>query len=221
MSSANIPHPVESGGYEDLAAIAVDPGMRRLAWKLAGDLGEDALQETWYAVAQACERVPIDNLRGYFYRTLVNTSRRMHQELARGALPVDALDVEAGAFRRGRDYPGAAAPSAESDALPQMRAEARQDLLLRSRADQWPMIPACSDNPYRYREAIFAVAEAVVTGDGPATKADINDALVTADPEWFDAPNVKAATTYQRRCRAREDIRQLLARVIGREDLLS
>ena len=220
MSSANIPQPAESAGYEELAAIANDPGIRRHARRVAGDLADDVLQETWYLVARACRRGPIDNLRGYFYRTLVNTSRHMHQQLGRGAVPVDDPAAAARAFRRRPDYRDPVAPSAESDALRRLRAEARRELLRRHRADPWPTIPAYSADPDRYREAILAVAEAVVTGDGPATGAEINDALKAAYPGWFDAPSVKPATTHQRRCRARHSIRLLLLAVIGHDDLL-
>ncbi len=221
MSSANLPHPAgpeparleltAAGGYDELAVIASDPGMRRHARLLAGGLAEDVLQETWYAVAQACARGPIGNLRGYFYRVMVNTATRMREEIARQGVSVEDPAAAAGP-RRSRDL---AAASAESDALPRLLAAARRELLHRRRAELRQEIPACSTDPDRYRDVILAVAGAMLTDDGPASRAEINDALVAAYPEWFDAPDAAVATKYQRRCRARADIRQVLAAVIG------
>lgn len=233
MSSANLPHPAGSGGYEEpippesrgeltaadgydeLAAIVSDPRMRRHARRLAGGLAEDVLQETWYAVAQACARRSIGNLRGYFYRVMVNTATRMREEIARQGIPVDDPAVAAGPCGS-RDL---AATSAESNALPRLLAAARRELLHLRRAELRQEIPACSSDPDRYRDLILAVAEAMVVGDGPASRAEINDALVAAYPQWFDAPDATAATKYQRRCRAREDIRRVLTVVIGVDSL--
>jgi hypothetical protein len=233
VSSANLPQPAGAGDYgesalpvgrgelaaagryDELAAIASDPGMRRHARRVAGELAEDVLQEAWYAVAQAGAREPIGNLRGYFYRVLVNTSRRMREEIARQGTPVDD-PASAGASRRGRVL---AAASAESDALPRLLAVARRDLLRRRRAELQREIPGYSHDPARYRDVIVAVAETILGGEGPAGRAEINQALTASYHEWFDAPDAKPATTYQRRCRARESIRQVLAAVIGPDDL--
>ena len=93
MSSANLPNPAGTGGYEELAAIACDPGMRRAAWRLAGDMADDLLQETWYAMARRAAGDPIENPRGYFYKTMVNTWRHLRQDLTRHGIPADDLDV--------------------------------------------------------------------------------------------------------------------------------
>lgn len=220
MPSTPLPQPADSEDYDQLARIANDPGMRLHARRTAGDLAEDAIQETWYLVAQACRRARIENLRGYFYVTLVRTSRRMREELGRGGILVDDPDTVARAVPYGRDYREPAVPSAESTALHALDARARRDRLRAGRADLWPTIPANSADPERYRAVIFAVAEAVLAGDGPATRGEINDALKACYPRWFDAPDVKLATLYQRRCRARESIRMLILAVIGRDDLL-
>ncbi len=185
------------GGYDELAAIACDPVMRGHARRVAGDLAEDALQETWYAVAQARARGPIANLRGYFYRALVNTARRMREEVGRLGTP--AGDLAAAGALQGR-LPTAA--SAESDALPRLLAAARSDLLHRRRAELRQAIPACSPDQGRYRDVILAVAEAMLRPDGPDSRAEMNEALVAAYPEWFDAPAATPEMTYQRRRRA-------------------
>jgi hypothetical protein len=205
-----------AGGHDELAEIACDPVMRRHARRVAGDLAEDALQETWYAVARVHAREPIGNLRGYFYRALVNTARRMREEVARLGTPVGDPAAVSGP-RPGRV---AAAASAESDALPRLAAAARRQLLRDRQAGLRPGIPACSPDPDRYRDVILAVAAAVLAAGGPASRADINEALIAAYPEWLSAPDATPAMTYQRRRRARESVRQALAAVISRDDLL-
>jgi hypothetical protein len=220
VSSTPLPQPADSDDDDELARIANDPGMRLHARRTAGDLAEDALQETWYLVAQACRRRRIENLRGYFYVTLVNTSRRMREELSRGPMPVDDPDAVAGAVPPGRDYRDPVVPSAESTALRWLGARARRDRLGRRRAELWPTIPANSSDPERYRAVIFAVAEAVLAVDGLATRAEINDALKACYPRWFDAAGVKPSTLHQRRCRARDSIRMLILAAIGGDDLL-
>lgn len=211
MPSANLPNPAGSGGYEELAAIACDPGMRRAAWRLAGDMADDLLQETWYAMARTAGRESIANPRGYFYKTMVNTWRHLRQDLARHGIPADDLDTAAGAAKR--------VPSAEHDALARLDTAARRGRLRARRAELWLAIPPYSPDPCRYRGVVMTVAEAAVSEDGPVSRGELNEALVEAYPEWFGEPGVKPGTLQQRRCRARQAIRRLLAAVIGPNDL--
>lgn len=197
-------------GYDELAAITTDPAMLRYARRVAGDLAEDVLQETWYAVARARGREPIGNLRGYFSRALVNTARRMREEAARLGTPVG--DPMTAAVRQARLV---AAASAESDAIPRLIGAERRDELRCRRAELRRGVPSYSPDRDRYRDVILAVAEAVFAAGGPGTRAEINEALVAAYPQWFDAPGASPAIIYQRRCRARENLRQVLAAVIG------
>jgi Sigma-70 region 2 len=211
VSSANLPNPAGSGGYEELAAIACDPGMRRAAWRLAGDMADDLLQEAWYAMARTAARESIENPRGYFYKTMVNTWRHMRQDLARHGIPADDLDAAAGAAK--------GMPSAEHDALARVGAAARRGRLRARRAELWLMIPPYSPDPYRYRGAVLAVAEAAAAGDGPVSRGELNEALVEAYPAWFGEPGVRPGTLQQRRCRARRAIWRLLAAAFGPDDL--
>jgi hypothetical protein len=211
VSSPNLPYPAGPGDYEELAAIACDPGMRRAARRLAGSMADDLLQETWYAMARTSAREPIENPRGYFYRTMVNTWRHMSRDLARHGIPADDLDAAAGRAHR--------MPSAEQDALGLLDAADRRVRLRARRAELWLTIPPYSPDPYRYRGVLMAVAEAAVAGDGPVSRTELNEALVAAYPEWFGAPDVRPGTLQQRRCRARQAIRRLLAAVVGPDDL--
>lgn len=211
MSSANLPNPAGPGGYVELAAIACDPGMRRVARRLAGDMADDLLQETWYAMARTAALESIQNPRGYFYRTMVNTWRHLRHDLARHGIPADDLDAAMGAAR--------GMPSAEHDALSRLGAADRQARLRASRAELRLTIPPYSADPYRYRRVIMMVAEAAVSGDDLASRSEFNEALVAAYPEWFGERGVKSGTLQQRRCRARRDIQRLLAAVIGPDEL--
>lgn len=211
MSSANLPNPAGTGDYEELAAIACDPGMRRAAWRLAGDMADDLLQETWYAMARRAAGDPIENPRGYFYKTMVNTWRHLRQDLTRHGIPADDLDVMAGA--------SGGLPSAEYQALARLDAAARRGRLRRRRAEFWLTIPAYSPDPYRYRGVVMIVAETTAAGDGPVSRSELNEALIAAYREWFGEPGVKPGTLQQRRCRARQAIFRLLAAVLSPDDL--
>lgn len=198
-------------GYDELTAIRADPGMRRQAQRLAGDLAEDLLQQTWYIVALASARRPIERLGGYFYRVMVNAAKRMREDIARHGIPVDDPVAAAGA-RGGREL---AAVSAEDAALGPLLADARRESLRRRRAELRLRIPASSPDPDRYRDVILAIAEAMLAADGPASRPELNAALVAAYPEWFAAPDVATATRYQRRIRGREDVWRVLKAVLA------
>jgi hypothetical protein len=199
------------GGYDEVAAIASDPAMRRQARLLAGAMAQDLLQETWYAVAQARTPEPVTNVRGYFYRVMSNIAARMREEISRQGILVEDLATAVGTRRTGE----LAAMSAESDAMAWLLASARRELFHRRRAELRRDIRACSPDPDRYRDVILAVAEAALAEDGPASRPELNDALAAAYPEWFDAPEATVATKYQRRHRGRVDMGRVLAVVIG------
>jgi DNA-directed RNA polymerase specialized sigma24 family protein len=131
VPSTSLPQSADSEDDDQLARIANDPGMWLHARRNAGDLAEDALQETWYLVAQACRRERIQNLRGYFYVTLVRTCRRMREELGRGGIPVDDPDAVAGAVPSAlRPAPAEAGGAVADDSrqLGRPRALSRSDL---------------------------------------------------------------------------------------------
>ena len=220
MSRANLRHSAGSGsqgelaavgGYDELAELADDPVMRRHARLLAGDMAEDLLQETWYAVAQARTREPVSNVRGYFYRVMTHTAARMRTEIARQGILFEDPAIAVGPRRTGE----LAAMSAESEALARLLASARRELLRLRRSELRQEIRACSPDPERYRDAIFAVAEAALAEDGAASRAELNGALAEAYPEWFGAPDAAVATKYQRMHRGRADAGRVLAAVTG------
>lgn len=185
--------------------------MRRHAQRLAYDLAEDLLQQTWYTVARALARRPIDNLPGYFYRVMARTAWRMRDDLTRQGTPAEDPFAAAGP-RRGLEL--AAAP-AEDEAMRRLLNATRRDLLRRRRAELRQEIPACSPDPDRYRDAIVDVTAGLLADDGPDHRTEINDALLAAYPAWFAAPGASAPARYQRRCRGRADIVRVLEALTG------
>ena len=91
----------------------------------------------------------------------------------------------------------------------------RRESLRRRRAELRLRIPASSPDPNLYRDVILAIAGAMLAADGPASRPELNAALVAAYPEWFAAPDVATATRCQRRIRGREDVWRVLKAVLA------
>jgi DNA-directed RNA polymerase specialized sigma24 family protein len=72
------------GFDQDLTRVAQDPAIRRLAERRAGsrELAEDAMQETYYAVARVKNPETIRDLGAFFRASLVNQTN--HQPSAPG-----------------------------------------------------------------------------------------------------------------------------------------
>ena len=81
------------GFYDDLAGVAAEPEMFRLATRRAGsrELAEDALQETVRAITERKSSEVIGNLRGFFYVLLI---REIDHQLGRPAA-MPAADIGA------------------------------------------------------------------------------------------------------------------------------
>jgi DNA-directed RNA polymerase specialized sigma24 family protein len=206
------PGPLPASRYDELAAMTADRVMRGHARRLAADLAEDLLQQTWYTIAQAMARgAGIRNLRAYWYQVMVHTAGRMRQDIARQGFPVG--DPEAAAERHGhREQAGA---SAEDEALRRLLDAGRNALLRARRVELWHAIPATSPDPSRYRDVIWGLAEWILAGAGPETRGELNAALRDAYPEWFAEPGIADGARYQRARRGREDVARLLMAVTG------
>jgi hypothetical protein len=203
--------PAAAGRYDELNEIRANSVMRQHAQRLAGDLAEDLLQETWYIVARVSANRPIDNLSGYFYRVMFNAAKRLREDVAHQGIPSEDPTAAVGP-RRARLL---AAASAEDDALRRVLNDARRELLRSHQAEWRRLVSACSPDPDRYRSAILTVAGLLLADDGPASHPELNDALAAAYPAWFAAPEAAPATIHQRRFRGRADVRRVLAAVIG------
>jgi len=210
------------GFLDDLAKLVEDPAIRRLAERRARsrELAEDALQDTFHAVAQTRNPDAIEDLRAYFCKSLI---RAIYRQLTLSE-PIPAEDIAAIADgRQGLSTSGTPAPaSVESQADLRLLAEAALIRLERDRAELMAMVPARSDDPRRYRRMIVAVAERILRllFEGSVATADWNAVLRLEYPQLCDEPGLAHDALYQRLSRARADIQSLL-RVILPRDLIA
>ena len=226
------------GFHDDLARIAQDPEVRRLAeWRARSRyLAEDALQETWRAIAQRKSPETIRDLNAFFRTSLIREIRR--QLGYPGPIPIDDL---ASVSDRRQDQ--AAAPSGSLPAAVEEAAQTRvlaEKILARFERDRdelMAMVPARSNEPSRYQYAIVRAARAIfcLLVQGTVVSADWNDLIRAEYPVFYAPPDGRgwpatvgepalaggrradSATTKkdqnsidQRLRRARQDVRSLL-----------
>lgn len=207
------------GFREDLAELVQDPAIRALARRRARsrELAEDALQETFYNVAQTGNPEAIEDLRAFFSKSLIRTINR---QLSLSA-PILTEDISATADKSQDLSPFAASlpVSVESEAQLNILAEAVLIRLDRERAELMAMVPARSDDSRRYQYTIVDTAGTVLRLllRGPVTTADWNAALRASYPQWCDEPGMPHDAIYQRLSRARADVRWLLRAILPRD----
>jgi len=212
--------------HEDLATIIKDTEMLRLAIRRAGsrELAEDAIQETARALGERKSLDAIENLRGFFYVSLVHEID--HQLGRTSAIPAgDPGEI----WDRRRDVSSPAAAllpvAVEWDAHLRILADAVLARLERERARNGltAMIPARSADPGLYRSAIARAAKAIfaLLLEGYVTAADWNAILRSAYPQWCDEPGLARDARDQRLSRARRDVQSLLRSVLSRDQLAS
>jgi DNA-directed RNA polymerase specialized sigma24 family protein len=213
------------GFHEELASIAADLEMFRLAIRRAGsrELAEDAMQETARAIGECKNAGAIDNLRGYFYRALIH---EIDHQLGRPAAIPDADIGLTSDRRQSRTSLFAQQPApVEGDARLRILADAVLAALDRERARDGlaSLIPSRSGDPGRYRSAMAWAAKTIfaLLVEGYVTAPDWNAILKTAYPQWCDEPGLAADTRDQRLSRARRDVQQLLRSVLSRDELAS
>lgn len=211
-----------SAFYDELAAIMADSGVRRLALRRARnrELAEDALQETFYAVARVKNPSRIEDLRAFFCRALINEIRR--QLVATRPISLDDPDTTLGYQQQSSGLFGRAADrAADDEALGEALAGMLRSRFRRDRDQLEAGVPGRSRDPARYRSVIVSVAEQILyaAASGQVTWADSNIDLQWAYPEWFGEPGCARDTCYQRLSRARRDVRTLLMAVVSRDEL--
>lgn len=210
------------GSHEDLARIAADPEMIRLAVRRAGsrELAEDALQETVWAIAQRKSPEAIENPRGFFYVSLI---REIDRQIGRpAAIPVENISEISD---RGQDRPPPTAVTVEDEAQLRILAETVLNMFERERARErlMALVPARSADPRRYRTAVVSAAKAIfeLLLEGYLSAADWNAILKAAYPQWCDEPGLARAAIDQRLSRARRDVQSLLRSLLTRDQLAS
>jgi hypothetical protein len=188
---------------------------------LAGnlDLAQDALNETYCAVARVRNPELIEDLRAYFCRTLRRIVNKLRYQL--GATLLEDFDQAAEAHQ---DKPGCHPLPPRPVAETVTSGLLAQDWLEAFAADREALasrVPGRSPRPAYYQGVVVAVSGqvlvAIVTGD--VCDADSNPALRAAYPEYFAEPDAAENTLHQRYSRARADVRSLLQSIIDRDDL--
>lgn len=211
------------GFHDDLAEVVQDPAIRRLAMRRARsrELAEDALQDTFYAVARTRHAETIEDLPAFFCRSLIRVINR--QFTLSG--PFLAEDIGAVAdSRQGHSSSGNPATASVADEV-QLRilAEAALKRLEYEQAELIATIPGRSSDPHQYRHKILMSASRILCllFEGPVTMADWNAVLRSEDPQWCDQPGLALEARYQRLSRARADVQALLRIILPLDWLLT
>ena len=209
--------------HDEVCEIREDLDIWKLAVRRAGsfDLAEDALQDTFYAVARVRDPERIENLRAFFCRALIRQIAYLRGHLS--PLPIE--DPEAALSRQPRRSGWGSAADAPGDdgVIWQLRTEEWLGQLRVRRRQIRAAVPERSSRPWCYRAAIVAVAEEILRAgcDGQVSPADFDAALRNAYPQWFAEAGCAQDTRYQRLSRARRDVREVLKTVVSRDELSS
>jgi DNA-directed RNA polymerase specialized sigma24 family protein len=207
---------------DQLAEIVADPRVRRLALRRAGsrELAEDALQETFYAVARVRNPDQIESLVAFFCRALINEIT--HQLSYPRPMPLDDPETVRGHRQQAAApfVPSASRP-VEDEAVGRVLAETVLTRFRHAREQLRAAIPGRSCDPTRYRNVIVSVAGWILraAADGHVSWADSNMDFQRTYPEWFGEPGCTRDTCHQRLSRARRDVRTLLMAVVSRDEL--
>jgi DNA-directed RNA polymerase specialized sigma24 family protein len=208
---------------DEVCEIREDPDIWRLAVRRAGsfDLAEDALQDTFYAVARVKDPERIENLRAFFCRALIRQIAHLRGRL--GPLPVEDPEAVIGRHPRIGGCRSAADVSVDDGVLWQLRAEEWLERFRVRRRDIRAAVPERSDHAACYRAVIVKVAEDMLRAgcDGEVRPADFDAALRNAYPRWFAETGCAQDTRYQRLSRGRRDVRQVLQAIVSWDELSS
>jgi hypothetical protein len=209
--------------YDEVCEIRGDLEIWRLAVRRAGsfDLAEDALQDTFYAVARVSDPERIENLRGFFCRALIRQIAHLRGQL--GPLPLEDPEAAVSWQQRHGVIGAAAGGPVDDGALWHLRAEEWLERLRVRRQQIWAAVPERSARPGHYRAVVVAVAQEILRAgcDGQVSPADFDAALQARYPEWFAETGCAQDTRYQRLSRARRDVREALKAIVSRHELLS
>ncbi len=208
-----------------VAVLCQGAGMRGLAIRYARDhdLAEDALQETFYAVARVSDPSRIDDLARYVRRVL---QRKVVELLESPCAHLsDDLDALIAASSGGVRRPNTKRPVVMGSPVQDLavrRAQAKAWIGRLSRLSK-TSVPRRSADPERYQRVIATVARRVLPAmlEGEVSSADLDHFLIAAYPEWFASRQSSTSTRDQRLCRGRREVSGLLESVVSRDELLA
>jgi DNA-directed RNA polymerase specialized sigma24 family protein len=203
-------------------ALWADPEIQRFALRRAGDpdLAQDALLHAICAVARVDDLERINDLRAYLCRAIINEVYRLRGQLA-GARRYESASLDEMA-QRGEEKPSASAPPVDEAAITRLMAQAWLERFGADRDRLRASVPGRSSKPDRYRDLIAAVAEHLLCAalDGGLSRADSNEELQAAFPDWFGLPGDDQNTHHQHLSRARRDVQAVLQAVVNRDELV-
>jgi hypothetical protein len=219
LPSPSIPADGWSDFLEQLAAIREDPKVKNLARSHArdSDLAEDALQETYYALARLENPERIVDLRAYYCRVLLRNIHRLRSQL--GAILIEDFGVVADTCLR---KPGGEPPPPPFDEAVGSRLLIQGFLryLALHRVALTRTVPGRSPDPAHYRDVIVTVVERMLHASvaGGLSDAEQNLAFRTVYPQWFAEAGGAIDNIHQRSSRARADVCRLLQEIVRRCD---
>lgn len=207
------------GFYDDLATVAIDPAIMRLAERRAGsrELGLDAVQATYVAVSQVKDPERIQDLRAFFRTSLIREIN--HQRARSSFIPVE--DIASAGEQEGSS-PGRARPdSVEHEAEIRRLAQSVLDRLDTGREQLMVAVPGRSPDQLQYQAGILAAARAIflLLVEGYVASADWNAVLKSSYSPWFTEAGLAPYATDQRLSRGRFDVRMTLQRLLPRDEL--
>jgi hypothetical protein len=209
------------GFLDDLARVAQDPEVRRLARRRAGsrELAEDALQETYLAVARARQPESIRDLRAFFRTSLIH---EIDHQLARpNPRPVDGIAATADLTDGRAPLHAHTGASVEDEVGWRLLAETLRTRLDHEREQLTASVPGRSADQNMYRSAMTAAAGKILNLllQGHVGRGDWNAILKQECPQWCDEPGIPHGTIDQRLSRARYDVQFLLKELITPDEL--
>jgi DNA-directed RNA polymerase specialized sigma24 family protein len=215
------PEDNRAAALKRLAEIMEDPQTKRCALWLAGHpaLADDALHDTYNALARLEHLGQIRNLSAYVYKVLRRAINRQRNQL--GADLVADFEHLVDVYQAAAGCRPTTSPSVDDTACTAVQAQVWLDRFTIRRESLRDVVPARSDDPARYRTVICDAAEQVLRDgiNGDPSDADSNDTLRAAYPEYFGQPDTPPNTLHQRFRRAREDVKALLQKVVNRDEL--
>jgi DNA-directed RNA polymerase specialized sigma24 family protein len=207
------------GFYDDLAIVARDPAIMRLAERRAGsrELAQDAVQATFLAVSQVKDPERIADLHAFFRTALIREI--IHQRTRSSFIPVEDI---ASAGEQGDSSPGPRPPeSVEHAAEIRRLAQSVLYLLDIHREQLLAAVPGRSPDQRQYRVGILAAARAIflLLVEGSVASADWNAVLRSSYSPWFAEAGLASCAADQRLSRGRLDVRMLLQRLVPRDQI--
>ena len=212
------------GFPDDLAKLVEDSEIRRLAERRARshELAEDALHDTFHAVARTQHPESIRDLRAFFCKSLIH---EISHQLARLApITIDDIGLIWDHYQDQTPPSGPSPPvSVEGEAHLRLLARAVLARLERDRDELMDTVPARSNDGRRYQATIVTAALTILLllVEGSVTSADWNAILKAGYSQWCDEPGLAPDARHQRLSRARRDVQLLLQAIFPRDELAS